>query len=334
MISDLQNFKKTSFLPIVLFFILTKVNAHNPFCAKHNILNYVDEFFCDLCGCSTSSGSFGQGTLNNASFIGTRYIYQKFVSKDGIFDNSPTSTENFNTYQIWGRIPVSERFYVSAIVPYQDLKRAYSNRNENINGIGDITIMGWFKIPFYKKPTEQDSEYTKITKTPSGHSIEFGLGTKLPSGTFEKVLSDRVNPGFQLGTGSLDGILSFAYNYAADKFGVSSNLSYYVKGENKNEYRFGNQFSFAGNFFYAIPKEKYNIMPFVGVSGNFYEKIEQFGETIANTDGSVYNATLGSEILLKKFIFGANYTLPIQHNLFGGDVTPKQSFTLYVNYKL
>ena len=334
MISDLQNFKKTSFLPIVLFFILTKVNAHNPFCAKHNILNYVDEFFCDLCGCSTSSGSFGQGTLNNASFIGTRYIYQKFVSKDGIFDNSPTSTENFNTYQIWGRIPVSERFYVSAIVPYQDLKRAYSNRNENINGIGDITIMGWFKIPFYKKPTEQDSEYTKITKTPSGHSIEFGLGTKLPSGTFEKVLSDRVNPGFQLGTGSLDGILSFAYNYAADKFGVSSNLSYYVKGENKNEYRFGNQFSFAGNFFYAIPKEKYNIMPFVGVSGNFYEKIEQFGETLANTDGSVYNATLGSEILLKKFIFGANYTLPIQHNLFGGDVTPKQSFTLYVNYKL
>jgi hypothetical protein len=334
MINNLLSSKKTLFTTILFVLFIVKVFAHNHSCPNHNKTNFADDFFCDLCGCSTSSGSFGQGTLNNASFIGTRYIYQKFVSKDGIFDNSPTSTENFNTYQLWSRIPISERFYVSAIIPYQDLKRAYTDRNENIDGIGDITVMSWFKIPFYKKQTKEDNEYTKITKTPSGHSLEFGLGIKIPTGTFEQVLSDRVNPGFQLGTGSLDGIFSFVYNYAADKFGVNTNVSYYIKGENKNEYRFGNQFSFAGNFFYAIPKEKFNMMPFIGVSGNFYQKIEQFGESIANTDGSVYNATIGSELLLKKIIFGANYTLPITHNLFGGNVTPKQSFALYVNYRL
>lgn len=335
MINDLQNFKKLLFLILLFVFSFAENFAHDKSCPNHHKINFDEEFFCDLCGCSSNSGSFGQGTLNNASFIGTRYIYQKFVSKDGIFDNSPTSTENFNTYQLWSRIPVSEKIYVSAILPYQDLKRRFTDRNENINGLGDATIMAWFRIPFYKKANSaENAAYTQVSKQPSGHSIEIGLGSKLPTGNFEQVLSDRVNPGFQLGTGSLDGIFSVAYNYAADKFGVNTNVTYYVKGENKNDYRFGNQFSFASNFFYAIPKEKYSIMPFVGLSGNIYNKIEQFGETLANTDGSVYNGTLGSELLLEKFIFGANYTLPIQHNLFGGDVTPKQSFTFYINYRL
>jgi hypothetical protein len=335
MINAFQNFKKNALLTLLFLFILMKTFAHKSACPNHNKLDFAEEFFCDLCGCSTSGGSFGQGTLNNASFIGARYIYQKFVSKDGIFDNSPTSTETFNTYQLWSRIPVSEKLYVSIILPYQDLKRNFTDRNEDISGLGDITMISWLKIPFYKKEnTSENAAYTQVSKVKSGHSIEIGLGAKLPTGNFEQVLSDRVNPGFQLGTGSLDGILAFNYNYAADKFGVNSNLTYYIKGENKNEYRFGNQFSFASNFFYAIPKEKFNLMPFVGLSGNVYNKIEQFGEFIANTDGTVYNATIGSELLLKDFIFGANYTLPIKHNLFGGNVTPKQSFTLYVNYKL
>ncbi|RCS28492.1 hypothetical protein DUT90_00430 [Polaribacter sp. WD7] len=314
MTNVLQNFRYTK----ILFFFSLFFLSHTA-------------FGCDLCGCATSGGSFGQGTLNNTSFIGTRYIFQKFVSKDGIFDNSPTSTERFNTYQLWGRIPVSKKLYVSVVLPYQDLKRKFTDRNENINGLGDITLISWLKIPFYKK---ENTEYTQIGKQPSGHSIEIGLGSKLPTGNFEQVLSNRVNPGFQLGTGSLDGILSLTYTYAADKFGINTNTSYYIKGENKNEYRFGNQFSFAGNFFYAIPKKQYSIIPFIGISGNIYDKIKQFNEVIANTDGAVYNTTVGSEVLFKTFIFGANYTLPLQHNLFGGNVTPKQSIALYLNFNL
>lgn len=325
----MQNFKTITFLILIFCFATSFANTENK---KPPV---VKAFDCDLCGCSTSSGSFGQGTLNNASFIGTRYIYQTFVSKDGIFDNSPTSTENFNTYQIWGRVPISKRFYLSAILPYQDLKRKFTDRNENINGIGDVTLISWFKIPFYKKQRQGDNKnYSGVSKVPSGHSIEFGLGAKLPTGTFEQVLSDRVNPGFQLGTGSLDGVVSTVYNYAGDKFGVNTNLTYYVKGENKNEYRFGNQFSFSSNFFYAIPKNNFNIMPFIGVSGNFYESITQFGETLPNTDGSVYNTSVGAEFLFEKFIIGGNYTLPIQHNLFDGNVTPKQSISFYINYRL
>ena len=318
MMNALQNFKIKKIILVLGFIFISQVS-----------------FSCDLCSCTTSNGSFGLGTLNNASFIGLRHIYQNFESKDGIFSNSPTSKETFYTYQLWGRVPITKKIYVSAILPYQDLKREYTDRSENINGFGDATIMGWYKFKLFKKVDKEKAKlYTNVPKEASNHSIEIGLGAKLPTGKFEQILIDNVNPGFQLGTGSLDGVLSFAHSYGADKFGINTSFNYYLKGENKNEYKFGNQFSYASNFFYAISKEKYLLLPFVGLSGNLYNKIEQYKEEISKTDGNVFNGTLGAEITTKDFIFGANYTLPIPHNLFGGNVTPKQSFSLYLNFSL
>ena len=44
---------------------------------------------CDFCGCGSSGGGMGYGTVGNENFIGLRYIYQSYKSRDGIFNNSP-----------------------------------------------------------------------------------------------------------------------------------------------------------------------------------------------------------------------------------------------------
>lgn len=288
---------------------------------------------CDLCGCSTSSGSFGFGTLSNANFVGLRYIYQNFESKDGIFENSPESKETFSTYQLWAQLPINDSFYLSLNLPYQDLSRKRVNGNtENLSGIGDASAIGWYKVKFYKKESEAVTFSTE--REPSGHSLQFGLGVKLPTGTFEESLADNVNPGFQVGTGSFDGIFSLGYNYGTNKFGLNTLMTYYVKGENKNDYQFGNQFSYSANVFTAFSNVTYNIMPFVGVSGDVYNSIKQYGETLADTNGHIINGTLGSELALEKFIFGINYTLPLSQNLFGGNVESKNRFSVYVNFAL
>ncbi len=289
--------------------------------------------YCDLCGCSTSSGSFGFGTLSNANFVGVRYIYQNFESRNGIFENSPTSKESFNTYQLWAQIPISNSFYVSANLPYQDLTRNFNNVKENINGLGDASVIGWFKLPFYKKQDNDKVDFN-TEREASGHSLQFGLGIKLPTGKFEERLTDNINPGFQVGTGSVDGIFSLGYNYGGDKYGVNTLFSYYLKGENKNDYQFGNQFSYATNLYRAFATEKMNIMPFVGVSGDVYKKITQYGETLEDTDGNILNASIGSELAIDKFIFGASYTLPISQSLFGDNVESKQRLSVYVNFAL
>ena len=330
---DFQNSKKHIILVLVFIMQIMVANAdsNKPPCTSHNYNPL--KVMCDLCGCSTSSGSFGFGTLSHANFIGLRYIYQNFESKDGIFENSPESKETFKTYQLWAQLPVNESLYVSVNLPYQDLSRKRLNTNtENLNGIGDASAIGWYKLKFYKK--ESDSLTFNTAREPSGHSIQFGLGVKLPTGKFEEALADNVNPGFQVGTGSIDGVFSVGYNYGTNIFGLNTLMTYYVKGENKNDYQFGNQFSYSANFFTAISRETYNIMPFVGISGDVYNNIKQYGETLADTDGKIINATIGSELALEKFIFGLNYTLPVSQALFGGNVQSKNRFSIYVNVAL
>lgn len=325
------NFKL--FAPILLFIgAFCNATTIDPPVNYFSFYEYDYDYDCDLCGCTTGSGSFGFGTLNNANFVGVRYINQRFESKNGIFSNSPVSEETFNTYQLWAQVPINNSFYFSANLPYQDLTRKIDGSNENINGIGDANIIGWFMLPFYKKPTVETME--GMEKENSGHSLQFGLGIKLPTGKFEEALVDRVNPGFQVGTGSVDGIFSLGYSFAGNTFGVNTLLSYYLKTENKNEYKFGNQFSYSTKFYTAFPVNKTMLMPFLGVSGDVFNKIEQYGETISDTDGSILNSSIGTEFVVNRCIFGVNFTLPISQNLFGGNVTSKKQLSLYFNFAL
>lgn len=288
-------------------------------------------FACDLCGCTTSSGSFGFGDLSTSNFVGFRFIHQRFESKNGLFINSPISKETFNTYQLWARAPLSEKFHVSAILPYQDLNRKFTNKTEHLTGIGDINLMAWYKISF-NKTEKRDSTFYIETKVKSGHSLSIGGGLKLPTGEFEQKLADRVNPGFQVGTGSLDYIASLAYNYGKNRFGLNVTASYYIKNENKNDYRFGNQFAYASTAFYNFNSKEILFRPFVGISGDVFNAIEQYGQKLPDTKGSILNSSLGTEIGYRKFITGVNYTKPLSQDLFGNNVKAKNRFSVYINY--
>ncbi|WP_100612853.1 transporter family protein [Confluentibacter lentus] len=336
MINVFQNFKiKTILLSLLGLFFSQQHQAAVIPPHEHSPL----KVFCDLCGCSTSSGSSGFGTLDNLSFVGLRYIYQDYESRDGIFSNSPTSNERFNTYQVWGRVPVNEKLYFNAIVPYQDLYRHFEDRTEYINGLGDITVIGWYQFKFFKKHKDHEVDFNHVEGEDeenelSGHRLNLGIGVKLPTGEFENRLTDRINPGFQVGTGSLDGIFSVLHSYSKNRLGVNSSATYYLKTENKNEYRFGNQFSFSSNVYYNVPLEKSAFSPFLGISGDVYNSIKQFNEALPETNGNIVNGAFGSEFMINKFIVGANYTFPISQNLFGDNVTSKNRFMVYLNYVL
>lgn len=339
-----QNFRK--YFWSLTIFISTVGFAHEYAYSKCIKSLYLLED-CDLCGCTTNSGSNGFGTLINANFVGVRYIYQNFESRNGIFTNSPVSKESFSTYQLWAQIPIYNNIYITSTVPYQDLRRKLPTTNEQINGLGDITIIAWYKLQFEKKKNEDatpktDSIATKRMKVEmdemnaqkSPHSLQFGLGIKLPTGEFEEALTERVNPGFQVGTGSFDALISLGYSALFNRFGVSSLATYYLKGENKNEYRFGNQFSYGANLFYSFPGTNINVMPHFGISGDIYNSIEQYNEKLPSTNGNIFNFSLGSEVISGKFIFGGSYTTPLSQNLFGGNVEAKNRFSVYINYGL
>jgi hypothetical protein len=292
-----------------------------------NRVLYASEYYfeddCDACGCSASGGGMGFSSMIDRNFIGVRYFYQSYSSRDGIFNNSPWVDENFNTVQLWGRIPVTERVQVSVQVPYNFFNRDLSTGTQNVDGLGDITVLGLYTV--FQKMSES---------TTTSHTLQVGGGVKAPTGKYDSANNGSVNPSFQLGTGSWDYILATEYVVQHNSLGLNAMANYVIKTENEKEYRFGNQFNYAATAFYVTGNEKLTLVPQAGLAGEVYATNRQYGLDVPNTSGNILLGKLGLEAGMGDFSVGLNGMLPIAQNLTGGRVEANYRWSLNVNYSL
>ncbi|MFL9838636.1 transporter [Flavobacterium sp. ST-75] len=290
-----------------------------------NFRQYAYEFedFCDACGCSASGGSMGFSSMLDQNFVGVRYMYQSYSSREGIFNNSPWIDENFNTIQAWARVPVFKNFQVSALVPYHFNNRTPSTGKQTIDGIGDITVLGMYTV--YQ---------TKTDTVAYKHTLQAGVGVKAPTGEYNGSNNGSVNPSFQLGTGSWDYMLAAEYILKKGNYGFNTMLNYTFKTENNQNYQFGNQFNYGGTLFYMIKGQKLVTVPQVGVAGEVYASNRQYGESIPDTKGDIFFAKAGVEAGMGKFSLGVNAMVPVNQNLTGGKVEANYRLAINLNYSL
>lgn len=278
---------------------------------------------CDACGCSASGGSMGFSSMLNSNFIGIRYFNQHYKTSDGLYSNSPWYNENFNTVQVWTRIPVSENMQVSALVPYHFHNRNTATGTQEINGLGDITVLAMYRL--YQ--THKDSTFLV-------HTLQLGGGLKAPTGKFDEANAGAVNPSFQVGTGSWDYLLAAEYIVKRKGFGLNTMVNYIYKTENEKHYRFGKQFNYAGTFFYLYEKNRLSISPQLGFAGEVYGSNHQYSEIVRKTSGDILFSKFGFEIGRDKLSLGANVMLPINQNLSAGRVEADYRWSINLNYGL
>jgi hypothetical protein len=321
------NFMKNTIFIILVLLLVGNVTfaAGNGNTPPLDFAKYLYEFDdCDACGCSASGGGMGFASMIDRNFIGLRYFYQSYSSRDGIFANSPWVDENFNTVQLWARIPVYKNFQVSAQVPYHTNNRQLSTGKQQIDGVGDITVLGLYTV--YQ--TMKDS--TVFT-----HTLQAGGGVKVSVGKYDSANNGSVNPSFQLGTGAWDYILAAEYVIRKQSLGFNAMLNYAFKSENDEEYQFGNQLNYAGTFFYVVNKDdNFTIVPQAGLAGEVYATNKQYGQDVPQTKGDILLGKVGVEAGLGKFSVGVNGMLPIAQNLTGGKVEANYRWSVNVNYSL
>ena len=319
--------KKYLFISLLIFqygFTTEKdsVASGNPFAKFQQFAASLEED-CDACGCSASGGSMGFASMLNTNFVGIRYFNQSYQSTDGLYSNSAWYNENYNTMQVWARIPIFRNVQVIASIPYQFHNRESAAGTQNISGIGDITVYGMYQL--YK--TRKDS-------TVLVHSLQAGVGVKAPTGKFDVANNGSFNPSYQVGTGSWDMLLATEYVVKRKQFGLNTLINYIIKSENDKNYQFGNQFNYSGTFFYLYEKAKYSIAPQIGFAGEVYEQNYQLGQRVRNTAGDIFFGKLGFEVGKDKFSVGANLMLPITQNLNGGNLEANYRWSLNLNYSL
>ncbi len=291
---------------------------------KLNLLNsFSDEDDCDACGCSASGGSMGFASIITSNFIGLRYFNQSYKTNDGLYSNSPWLDQNFNTIQLWSRIPLSEKIQASVQIPYHYNTRELEEGNQSISGIGDITLLGLYRLV----QSHADSLVYK-------HSVYLGGGLKIPTGAYDESNNGSVNPSFQLGTGSWDYFLLTEYTLRKNKWGLNNMINYIIKTKNKKDYQFGNQFNYGSTLFYLLEINNFTIAPQVGIAGEVYDSNELRGLTLKNTSGDILFSKIGFEMGKNKISLGAHAFVPIQQNLTGGLVEANYRWNVYFNYSL
>lgn len=283
-----------------------------------------EDFFCDACGCSASGGSMGFASMLNANFVGIRYFNQQYSTTDGLYSNSVWYAEKFNTMQVWGRIPIVKNIQLSVVVPFHFHERDTEDGKQAIQGLGDITVIGMYRL--YQ--THKDS-------TVFVHTLQLGGGVKMPTGKYNQSNAGAVNPSFQVGTGSWDYLMTTEYTIRRKRIGFNTMLNYVWKSINKKSYKFGDQFNYAGTFFYLYEKDNgFSIAPQLGFAGELYATNQQYQQKVRNTAGDVFFGKMGVELGKNKFSFGANMLLPITQNLSNGNVEAKARWTINFNYSL
>lgn len=284
---------------------------------------------CDVCGCSLGGSYFGILPQFNKNFVGLRWSQARFhayMNHQSDYLKPETSNDTYQKLELWGRYYVNKRIQLFAFIPYSFNSMKGTEQVVSSHGLGDITVIGNYLL------LNTGEDKTKKFK----HTWMAGAGVKLPTG--DSNLEDKgvlVNPNFQLGTGSLDFLLSTVYTLRYQKAGLSVESGYKINTRNRNDYVFGNQFHASSQIFYWQNAGMFAFLPNAGV---YFEQAAKHRDgTIlqANTGGSSVQLTAGLETYVKGFTVGFTYKHPVNQHYNSdniADITAKDSWSLSLTY--
>jgi hypothetical protein len=264
---------------------------------------------CDVCGCSLGGYYMGILPQFNKNFIGLRWSqnkYYAYMDHQSQYLKPEYSNDTYNKIEIWSRFYVGKRWQVFAFVPYSINHMDGSEQKVWAKGIGDISILANYII--LNTGNEADQKFK--------HTLTAGGGIKLPTGNFKQEQNGLlVNPNFQLGTGSVDFLMSAIYTVRYTKLGLNAEGGYKYNLANSNDYKMGNQWHVSSQLFYWQKIKTVSFLPNAGLLFEQGEKNKDGRVLQTNTGGNTLLVTAGLEIYYKKFTVGFNFKKPIHQNL-------------------
>ena len=284
---------------------------------------------CDVCGCALGSMSLAVLPESNSHFIGMRYTYASFnaqINYNSMYVEDVYSNDTYNRAELFGRYHFTQRFSATAILPYILNNMAGNTQEVTVNGVGDPTLLASYQVL-----TAKENILWK-------QNLILSIGASLPVGENEfRDGEELVNRNFQPGKGTFSTVFNLNYLLKKNKIGVNTEMSYMINSRNKDDYLFGDQFNTSLNFFYLLQKEKYALMPMLGVYAEHAQEHLDGKYRVINSGGNTFFGSVGFQFYLNKFILNGNILIPVKQNYNTDNLTSIESylrFTLGLRYNI
>lgn len=302
---------------------------------------------CDICGCF-----MGITPYDNQSSFGLYHRYRSFSAYDGqtpsffpksVLNNNltpqplpihkhgaghgtttypETDFETFSTIEFRAKYFIHKRIEINGILPYNMNRLRTGDSLYQLNAIGDINLFAGFHIirPDESKKVQQRLILGGGIKLATGHYY---------IGYYERNRHPLLN---QPGTGSNDVMLYTNYIFGFKKWGLSTNLSYKLNGENYFHEKIANSLTDYTNIFYKFKKGDFIFIP----SAQFYYEYTK-GLSIENIlqETTCMNQLMmgpGFDFFYKNIGFNSNFQFTLYEKLLEGNVQSVCRFMLGITY--
>ncbi|MFZ4057992.1 MAG: transporter, partial [Ferruginibacter sp.] len=214
-----------------------------------------------------------------------------------------TSTEYFNSVEVWSRWHVGKRIQLFAFVPFNHFRQVEMGAAVKASGIGDITLAGYYTL--YNDAANKD----KIFK----QTLQAGGGVKLPTGKFiASSGSQQLNPSINTGSGSVDFLVNTLYSCRYKRLGVSAEANVRLNSENNDYFQYGHRFTGSARVFYWKDLgKKISILPNAGLMVETAAKDAHYQQKQQFSGGRITSFISGIDVYMGKWNWSTSYHLPL-----------------------
>ncbi len=287
---------------------------------------------CDVCGSGAGGNYLGILPEFSKHIIGLRYrsnTLATHLGKNGT-QTYLTSYDTYRTTELWGGWNIRRNIRVMAALPYNFNARKNQGTSKEKNGLGDVSISGFYRVLDRKRMSAGGKLFTQ--------SIWTGIGLKMPTGKYnaaDKTQNTQNANLFQLGTGSFDATVNVIYDARLQDAGLNVWGSYKINTANKYGYRYGNKLALSLQPYYKFSiGKKIMAAPNVGIQFEMAQQDTDSKFAVDASGGQILLGTIGAELVFKKISFGANYQLPLSQNLALGIVSARNRGMAHVSFAL
>lgn len=263
---------------------------------------------CDVCGCGLGGVFFGILPQYNTHYLGLRYSFASFqshINHNSEYTPNERSHDTYQKLELSSRLMLGDKWQVQMVLPYLSNDMNGTVQKVTSSGMGDPSVLVYYNL--FNSGMDLMRNWRQ--------SLLLGGGVKLPLGEFNKKDGGLlINPNFQLGSGSLDYLLSANYTVRYKQAGLNMESGYKFNTANGQGYRFGNQWNASSYGFYWVETMKVAYLPYAGL---YYEQAAMHtddGKYQINSGGNSLLATIGGQIYHKRLSFNMQYQVPVyQH---------------------
>ncbi len=285
------------------------------------ILLHIRATACDVCGSNFAYAGLGLINNNNSNLISLRCQFSRFNSGTHNVENLE---DMYSSLELGASYKLTSRLKLQLIIPYHYNIRKQNQQILNIDGVGDLKVMGSGILV----------DNFEIGNTCSLY-VETGLGLSMPTGKYHSSLHERNLPEtFNLGRGSTGLLFLPQIGFSWNNLGLMCSFSYYYNLPGRINYILADQIltQFYLSYKYALSMNTL-LTPFAGILTEYAAKDRYAnGNIVANSGAHAALYSVGLNTQYKSFVTGVIFSVPLTQKYAAGASELSLKLSIQLNY--